>query len=65
MPLDFQSVALGIIVGSFGILMLGGSSLARAFCEPIPVDKSEKNKINDAAKLGRFQGQGETGTEWL
>ena len=56
MPLDLQSVALGIIVGSFGILMLGGSSLARAFCEPNHVDKSEKNKINDAAKLARLQG---------
>jgi hypothetical protein len=56
MPLDLQSVALGMVVGSFGILMLGGSSLARSFCDPNPVDKSEKNKINDAAKLARFQG---------
>lgn len=58
MPLDLQSVALGMIVGSFGILMLGGSSLARAFCDPNPpVDRSEKNKINDVAKLARFQGE--------
>jgi hypothetical protein len=56
MPLDLQSVALGMVVGSFGILMLGGSSLTRGLCDPQPIDKSEKNKINDAAKVARLHG---------
>jgi hypothetical protein len=61
LPLDFQSVALGMIVGSFGIILLGGSSLAQSFCNPVPVDRAEKNRQNEVAKAARMHGE----NEWL
>ena len=53
MPFDYQSAALGMIVGSFLVLLIPGSSLTQAFTNPHPVDRSEKNRINEMAKLAR------------
>jgi hypothetical protein len=50
-----------MIVGSFGIILLGGSSLAQSFCNPVPVDRAEKNRQNEVAKAARMHGE----NEWL
>lgn len=62
MPFDYQSAALGMIVGSFLILLIPGSSLTQSFCNPHPVDRAEKNRFNEAAKFartsyGRYHGE--------
>jgi hypothetical protein len=54
MPFDLQSVAIGMVTGSIMILVLGGASLTQALCNPQPVDRSEKNKMNNIAKSARF-----------
>ena len=56
MPFDVQSAALGMVMGSILVLVLGGTSLTQALCNPTPVDRSEKNRMNNVAKAARFHG---------
>ena len=53
MPFDIASAAIGMAMGSILIVVLGGSSLTQALCNPSPIDKAEKNRLNEVAKLAR------------